>query len=74
MLHSWAIHQENTTGIMKYTSQSFLEIIEVVWFHQKEIAAICNPHYSAIRVAVDRIFLPFFYFLIEIKSSEELQL
>ena len=45
MLHSQTIDHENTASIMKSTSQGFFEIIEVIWFHWKEIAVICNPHY-----------------------------
>ena len=33
MLDSHAIDHENTASIMKSTSQSFLEVIEVIQFH-----------------------------------------
>ena len=57
MLNSQTIDYENTVNIMKSTSQRFFEVIEVIWFHRKEIAVICNPHYSAIKIVINDMFL-----------------
>ena len=57
MLDLQTIDHENTASIMKSTSQSFFEVIEVIWFYQKEIAVICNPHYSAIVLHFNRVIL-----------------